>query len=85
MTGHVVARCPSVKARPRRTPTWWASVLDKHYTVTKSSSNWEQHAEGSMGSAGFRDPTPDILDQPIVEEAPTSLTVGPANSITYPL
>ena len=76
---------------------WWLVALlsrqdrsvylpgDEHYTVTKSSSDREQDVEGSLASAELKDPTPDVLDQPIVEEALASLMIGPAISIADPL
>ena len=60
-------------------------VSDKHYIFTKSSSVWEQDAEGSLASIELKDTSPDVLDQPLSEEAPASQPVGLVVLIVDPL
>lgn len=69
MTSHVAAQCSSDKTISKRKPSWWASVSDKHYHVTKSSFVRGQDVEGSLASDGLGDTTPDGLDQPVLVEA----------------
>ena len=85
MIGHVEARYSSDMARSKRKPTWWVGVSDKHYIFTKSSSVWEQDAEGSLASIELKDTSPDVLDQPLSEEAPASQPVGLVVLIVDPL
>ena len=36
MTGHLAARCSTVKSKPRHSPSWWIGASSEHYTMLKS-------------------------------------------------